>query len=267
MNMAREQTKEAKYLYCIVKCGEERSFNGVPAIGGGGDGIHTVVFEDLACVVSDSPDMKYDSTRANMMAHETVIEQVMREFTVLPIRFGTVTRKDSDSPVEDIRHKLLESRGKEFHSLHEEMDNKVELGLKALWRDEKTIYQEIVAEHGELRKLRDSVQGRSPEATHFDRMRLGEMVKKALDRKREREAKKLVARLRPIADRIQENRIIMDRMVLNAAFLVSKDRERECDEIVKTLDEELGERMVFKYTGPNPPFNFCEIAVTWGEEE
>jgi len=36
---------------------------------------------------------------------------------------------------------------------------------------------------------------------------------------------------------------------------------------VKRLDEELGERMVFKYTGPNPPFNFCEIVVTWGEEE
>ena len=264
--MAREQTKEAKYLYCIIKCGEERSFNGASAIGGRGDGIHTVVFGDLACVVSDSPDMKYDSTRANMMAHETVIEQVMEEFTVLPIRFGTVTRRDSGSPVEDIRHKLLENRYKEFLSLHEEMDNKVELGLKVLRRDEKAIYQEIVAENRELRKLRDSVQGRSPEATHFDRVRLGEMVKKALDQKRDKEAKKLLARLRPVADRIQENRIIMDRMVLNAAFLVSKDRERECDEIVKRLDEELGERMVFKYTGPNPPFNFCQIVVTWEEE-
>ena len=121
--MMREQTKEAKYLYCIVKCGEERSFNGMPAIGSGSDGIYTVAFEDLACVVSDSPDMKYDSTRANMMAHETVIERVMKELTVLPVRFGTVTRKDTDSPVEDIRHKLLENRYKEFQSLHEEMNN------------------------------------------------------------------------------------------------------------------------------------------------
>jgi len=264
--MAREQTKEAKYLYCIIKCDEECSFNGASAIGGRGDGIHTVVFGDLACVVSDSPDMRYDSTRANMMAHEIVIEQVMDEFTVLPIRFGTVTRKDSGSPVEDIRHKLLESRFKEFLSLHGEMDNRVELGLKALWRDEKAIYQEIVAEHGELRKLRDSMKGLSPQATHFDRLRLGEMVKKALDQKRDREAKMLLARLRPITERIQENRIIMDRMVLNAAFLVNKDREGECDEIVKRLDEELGERMVFKYTGPSPPFNFCNIVVIWEEE-
>ena len=264
--MARELTKEAKYLYCIIKCGEERSFNGASAIGGRDDGIHTVVFEDLACVVSDSPDMKYDNSRVNMMAHETVIEQVMKEFTVLPVRFGTVTRKDTDSPVGDIRHKLLENRYKEFQSLHEEMDNRVELGLKAMWRDEKTIYQEIVAAHGELRKLRDSVEGKSPEGTHFDRMRLGEMVKKALDQKRDREAKKLLARLRPVADRLLENRNMMDRMVLNAAFLVKKDRERECDEIVKRLDGELGERMVFKYVGPTPPFSFCEIVVNWEDE-
>ena len=59
---------------------------------------------------------------------------------------------------------------------------------------------------------------------------------------------------------------MMDRMVLNTAFLVSKNRERECDEVVKRLDEEAGERMVFKYTGPDPPFNFCEIVVNWEEE-
>ncbi len=264
--MVQEQTKEAKYLYCIIKCDEERSFNDVPAISGCGDGIHTVVFEDLACVASNSPDMKYDSTRANMMAHETVIERVMKEFTVLPIRFSTVTRKGSGSPVDDIQNKLLEKRYKEFLKLHEEMDNRVELGLKALWRDEKAIYQEIVTAHVELRKLRDSVKGLSPQATHFDRMRLGEMVKKALDQKRDREAKMLLSRLRPIADRVRENNIIMDRMVLNAAFLVSKDREKECDEVVKTLDEELGERMVFKYVGPTPPFSFCEIVVNWEEE-
>jgi hypothetical protein len=32
------------------------------------------------------------------------------------------------------------------------------------------------------------------------------------------------------------------------------------------MDEELGERMMFKYPGPNPPFNFCEIVVNWEEE-
>jgi len=268
--MARDTNRVARYLYCIIKCREERRFDGLKAIGGG-DSVYAVVFEDLACVVSDSPDMKYDSTRANMMAHEMVIEQVMigGGFTVLPIRFGTVTREGSTSPEDDIRHKLLESRFKEFQDLHNKMEGKVELGLRALWRDEKAIFNEIVAENKEVRRLRNSLAGsmdRPPEATHWDRMRVGEMVKAAMDAKRDREAKRLLSRLRPLADKVRENKIIMDRMVLNAAFLVDKRREEAFDELVKNLDEELGERMVFKYTGPNPPFNFCEIVVHWEED-
>lgn len=268
--MARDTDREARYLYCIIKCPEERSFDGLGGIGDG-DSVYTVAYEDLACVVSDSPDMKYDSTRANMMAHETVIEHVMigAGFTVLPIRFGTITRKGSISPEEDIKHKLLESRFKEFQDLHNKMQSKVELGLRALWRDEKAIFDEIVAENREVRRVRNSLIGsmdRAPEATHFERMRAGEMVKAAMDAKRDKEARKLLSRLRPIADRVRENKIIMDRMVLNAAFLVDQRHEVAFDELVKKLDEELGERMVFKYTGPNPPFNFCEIAVTWEQD-
>jgi len=269
--MTRDTDREARYLYCIIKCEDERSFDGLQAIGGDGDQVYTVVHEDLACVVSHSPDMKYDNTRANMMAHETVIEQVMIEegFTVLPVRFGTVTRKDSPSPEGDIRHKLLESRFKEFQNLHNEMEGKVELGLRALWRDEKAIFDEIVAENKEIRRVRKSLMGRmdrAPEATHWDRTRIGEMVKAAMDAKRDREAKKLLSRIRPITDKVRENKIIMDRMVLNAAFLVDKRREEAFDELVKRLDEELGERMVLKYTGPIPPFNFCEIVVAWEED-
>jgi hypothetical protein len=262
--------QEAKYLYCVIKCSHERSFNGVQAVGGRGDEVHSVVFKDLAVLVSDSPDMKYDVTRANMMAHQKVIERVMDEgFAVLPIRFGTVTRRGAATPAQDIQHRLLESRFDELVNLHDQLKDKVELGLKALWRDEKAIFDEIVAENPTVRRLRDSLMprmARAPETTHFDRLRVGELVRAALDRKRRAEAKKILSRIRPIAERIRENKIIMDRMVLNAAFLVRKEREGDCDEAVRELDEELGERMVLKYTGPTPPFNFCEIVVTWDEE-
>jgi hypothetical protein len=262
--------QEAKYLYCIIECSGERTFNSVQAVGGRGDKVHTVVFGDLAAVVSESPDMEYDCTRANMMAHQKVIERVMAEgFTVLPVRFGTVTTKGAATPVDDIRHKLLEGRAQELEDLHDQLKDRVELGLKVLWRDEKAIFDEIVAENREIRRLRDSLMphmDRVPEATHFDRLRVGELVKAAMDRKRQAEAKKLLSPFWPIADRIRENKIIMDRMVLNAAFLVDKEREKDCDEVVRKLDEELGDRMILKYTGPTPPFNFCEIVVTWDEE-
>ncbi|MFQ5934769.1 MAG: GvpL/GvpF family gas vesicle protein [Dehalococcoidia bacterium] len=263
--MVEEQNHRQKYLYCIIESAEERSF-GAEAIGGRGDVVNTVIFEDLAMVVSDSPDQKYDNTRANMMAHETVIERVMGEgFTVLPVRFGTVTREASKTPVEDIQYKVLKARAQEFHELLDEMDNKVELGLRALWRDEKAIFEEILAENGAIRKRRDSLTDRPPASTHYERWQLGERVKAAMDSKREKEGGRLLAGIRPLAVQHRENKVIMDRMVLTAAFLVDKYQEAEFDEMVRRLDGELEERMMFKYSGPNPPFNFVEIVVTWEE--
>ena len=263
-------TAEAQYLYCIIRCDRERGFDGTEAIGGRGDEVHTVIRRDLAAVVSDSPNMKYDISRANMMAHQTVIEWVMAEgFTVLPIRFGTVTKPGTAAPAEDIRHKLLERKAEEFEDLYRQMDGRVELGLKALWRDEKAIFQELVAENRAIRTARDALltrMSRPAAATHWERARLGELVKAALDRKRGKEARELLARLSPLAERVRQNRVVMDKMVLNAAFLVEKEREAAFDEAVAALHEELGERMTLKYTGPAPPFNFCEIVVTWDEE-
>jgi len=205
-----------------------------------------------------------------MMAHQRVIERVMAEgFTVLPIRFGTVTRSGTATPVEDIRHKLLGGKAEEFADLLRQMDGRVELSLKAIWRDEKAIFEELVAENRAIRSARDALLPRMSwpvEMTRRERVRLGELVAAALDRKREKEAKNLLARLAPLAEQVRENRIVVDKMVLNAAFLVDKDQEGAFDEAVAALQEELGERMVFKYTGPAPPFNFCEIVVTWEEE-
>ena len=264
--MSNGQDRQQKYLYCIVETAEERSFD-AEAIGGRGDAVHTAVYQDLAMVVSDSPDKKYDNSRVNMMAHETVIERVMGEgFTVLPVRFGTVTRDASKTPVEDIQQKVLKTRAQEFHELLDEMDGKVELGLKGLWRDEKAIFEEIVGENGDIRKVRDSLLGRPATATHNERWRLGERVKTVMDRKREKEARRLLATARPVAHQVQDNKVIMDRMVLNAAFLVDRSREEEFDEMVRKLDADLAQRMTFKYSGPNPPFNFVEIVVTWEEK-
>jgi len=222
--------------------------------------VHTVPHNGLAAVVSDSPVKQYESTRQNMVAHERVLETVMREFALLPVRFGTVTA--STSPMQDIQ-KLLGSRSVEFEKLLMEIKDKVELGLKAFWRDEKAIFEEIVAENTDIRRLRNSLSGKPPEAIHFDRIRLGEMVKEALNRKRAREASKILQPLRRVAHSIRENEALGDRMVVNAAFLVNKTKEPEFDQAVSKLDEQFGERLILKYIGLAPPYNFVNIVVDW----
>jgi hypothetical protein len=251
-----------KYLYCIVRCGEERAFNDVIPIGGETGLVYTVPHGGLAVVVSDAHTGRYDTTRANMLAHQRVQEKVMRGFTILPVRFGTVA--DGASPAESVR-RLLEKRAEEFERLLSDLEGKVELGLKALWRDEGAVFEEIAAREEGVRRLRDSLSGKPPQATHFERIRLGGMVKEALERRRSAEAAAILAPLRRIACRAVENPVTMDRMVVNVAFLVEREREKEFDQAVDCLDREHGQRVTFRYVGPVPPYNFVNIVVNWSD--
>jgi len=196
------------------------------------------------------------------MAHERVLEAVMKETTLLPVRFGTIA--DSASSAEDIK-KLLSVRFEEFHNLLMDMQGKVELGLKAFWRDEKAIFDEIVAENIDIKRLRDSISLKPPEAAHFERIRLGKMIEEAIDHKKTREATQILTPLRLIACSTKENPLLATRIIVNAAFLVDKVREPEFDQEVEQLDKQLCKRMAIKYVGPVPAYNFVNIIVNWQE--
>ena len=252
------ETPIGEYLYCIIRCSEPRQFTN-RGIGERGDVVHTLHFMTLAAVVSESPVIEYDSSRRNMMAHTVVLEEVMREFTVLPVRFGTVAPRSKA-----VEEQVLKRRYGELNGLIEEMEGRVELGLKAIWYEE-VIFRDIVEENQAIRRLRDSLTGRTAEETYYDRIRLGEMVEAEMDKKRDEEAERILQRLRPLVYKTRANKVITDRMVLNAAFLVDKDHEAEFDQTVQQLDAELGKRLMFKYVGPVPPYNFVNVVVHWDE--
>jgi hypothetical protein len=247
-----------KYMYCIIQSSEPRQFTNL-GIGERGDIVDTVHFENLAVVVSDSPIIEYASSRRNMMAHTLVLEEVMREFTILPVRFSTVAPS-----VEDIEVQLIKRRFGELNGFLLEMEGRVEMGLKVFWY-EGIIFEEIVKEDPLIRRLRDTLVGRSAEETYYERIRLGEMVESAMWKKRDEDAAKILDRLRPLVHKSRVNKVITDRMILNAAFLIERKREPEFDQAVQELDREMGSRLMFKYVGPVPPYNFVDIVIQWDE--
>ncbi len=258
--MPKQETSMGKYMYCVIRCPEPRQFTTL-GIGERGDIVHTVHFMDLAAAVSDSPTIEYENSRRNMMAHTLVLEEVMREFTILPVRFGTVAPS-----AEATQEKVLKRRFGELQGLLQGMKGRVELGLKAFWYEEN-IFREIVEENPAIRHLRDSLAGRRPEETYYERIRLGEMIDSAMWKKRDEDAERILASLRPLVYQTQTNKAITDRMVLNAAFLVDETRQTEFDAAVRLLDEEMRrrKRLIFKYVGPVPPYNFVNIVVYWEE--
>jgi len=249
-----------KYMYCLIRCAEPQQFSTL-GIGERGDAVYTVGAMGLAAVVSDSPKVAYDSSRRNLMAHTLVLEEVMQSHTILPVRFDTVAPSAAA-----IQEQVLTRRFHELDRRFNEMDSHVEMGIKAFWYED-VIFAEVVAENLPIRRLRDSLVGTQAEKTYYERIRLGELIEQAMWKKREEDSTRIIDRLRPLIHKIEINKVVSDRMVLNTAFLIEREREPDFDQAVQQLDAEMSKRMMFKYVGPVPPYNFVNILIHWDAVE
>jgi hypothetical protein len=251
----QQEVVDRQYLYCFFRGTEPQSFLS-KGMGERGDPVVSLHYRDLGAVVSTSPEAEYDSSRRNMMNHTKVQEEVMEKHSILPVRFDTI------SPDKETVYSLLRDRYDELIAHLDRMAGKIEMGLKALWF-EGIVYDEILAERTDIRQLRDSLQGKSPDRTYYERIKLGELVEEAVRQKRLADEDAIMACVKPFAVDIHMNDIFGERMILNAAFLVERVREPEFDVAIQELDKQMKQRMLFRYVGPVPPYNFVNIVIHW----
>jgi len=250
---AAEMTAEGKYVYCIIETDEPRSF-GPMGIGGRGDDVYTVHYNGLAAVVSNTPIVVYDPTRENVFAHEQVNETVMREFTVLPMAFGALFRTENDIV------ELIRGTYDALRDVLAKMEGKVEFGLKVNW-DRDRVIAELEEQNEEIRHLKEQITSRTTGSTYFARMQLGRLIDAALSEQADAYIRDVYSVLRDTAVASRANKPIGDRMIMNAAFLIERDREAEFDSKVKDIAAKYEGKLAFKYTGPWPPYNFVNIRL------
>jgi hypothetical protein len=247
----RAEERSGKYVYCIIQTTEQLRFGPI-GIGSDPAEVHTVNYRDIAAVTSDTPLEVFDPTRENVLAHERVNEAVMRDYTVIPMSFSTVF-KTSEDIVE-----LLRTAYDAFRDVLVKMRNKVEFGVKVLW-DPEIVIQEIEKENENLRLLRQEISSQRG-STYFARMQYGRLVDSLLQERSEQLAADIFNTLGAASVASRASKPIGDKMILNAAFLVSRDREADFDVQVKEVDARY-ENLHFKYTGPWPPYNFVNIRL------
>lgn len=240
---------QGKYLYCIIKAKQPHKFK---LKGIEGTDVYTIPAGELSAVVSDSEIKEYLLTRENALAHQEVIEQVMKEgYDVLPFGFSIVVKA-----TKDLKEKILESKKEELLATFKKVEGKVELGFKALWQDMASIFQEILAENKEIQVAKRQAQ---KTLNQFKVAAVGELVAKCLEQKREKEAQKILKPLQELASDFEGKEIRGDSMICSSAFLVSKKNEKRFDKEVEALTEKLGKRIKFLYIGPIPPFSFIDL--------
>jgi hypothetical protein len=243
--------QRGKYVYCVIRSAEPLTFGPI-GFGAEPAEVHTVHYEDIAAVVSDTPIEVLDATRENVLAHERVNEAVMREHTVIPMSFGTVF-KTRDDIIE-----LLRGAYGAFQDVLVKMEDKVEFGLKVLW-DRDGVVKEIENEDEDVRRLKSEISSQKG-STYFARVQYGRLVDAALQARSEQYVAEIFEMLRNVSVASRANKPIGDKMIMNAAFLVSRDRETPFDAKVKAIGAKYA-HLTFRYTGPWPPYNFVNIRL------
>jgi Gas vesicle synthesis protein GvpL/GvpF len=241
----------AQYVYGIV----EASSTSPRGRGIAGAPLRLVIGEDAAALVSELGTDRVRLGREEVLVHARVLDRALKRGPVLPMRFGVVM-----SGPDEIRSRLLDEHGAELRAQLAELEGKVEIRIRAAY-DEQSLLREIVRDHPEIASLRASVQGRAEDASYYERIRLGELVAAALERRRDRDAHEIAGALAGAALAVEAAEPAHERVVLQASFLVERARLKEFDAILDQVADGYGGQIRFKYTGPLPPHSFVELAA------
>jgi len=246
--------EEGIYIYCIIESKEPLSFGSI-GIGERGDDVYTLSFQDIGAVVSNSPIKKYPVARENLIPHERVIEEVMKTHTVLPVRFATIAENE-----EKVRL-ILEREYRRFVELLKNMEGKKELGLKIMFKED-LVYKDILEKNDDIKALKEKIAPLSPEKSYYQRMEIGRMVEAVLQKEKESHREEALGKLSPLSEQVKTNNTYGDMMIVNAAFLITKEKEEEFDMEVQGLADRFGDKVRFKYVGTLPPFNFVNLVIS-----
>jgi hypothetical protein len=238
----------AQYVYAIARPAQREPEFGASGLGGK---VELVGGGSVAALVSAVDDVPILATRKNLAAHADVLEEAFAQMTVLPLRFGTVLPDRKAVETE-----LLQPRADVFDRLLTELEGLVELTLKGYY-DEQVVLGEIVASSAPIRRLRKRVK--NGEGGHLDAVRLGELVAGELETRRARDTAQIVERLSPLARDTKLASVPVDRGVVNAAFLVDRNRIEEFDREADSVARDYDRRISFKYVGPLPPYSFVSV--------
>ena len=156
---------------------------------------------------------------------------------------------------------ILERELADFRRMLEHMRGRMEIGLKAIFQEAR-IYQTILDRHEEIRRRKQAVALLPPQQAHWQLLAIGKMVEEALVREKAAVREEILQSLEGAACecRVSE-RLMGERMIVNAAFLVERASEPEFDRRLNALADRYADLVTFKCVGDAPPFNFVDLVV------
>lgn len=259
--------KKLIYLYCITKA--KPNFNNSGSIEAK---VYPVYSQGIYAIVSKvSPDeFSEENLKKNLTdmswvekgarRHEEVIEEIMKETTVLPFKFATIFQTERNV------ERLLKENNRKFKNIITDLDGKEEWGLK-IYCNLKKLKTMLEKEDERIKQKDEEIASAGKGKAFFLKKKKGELIKDIINNKISEYTKDSFERLKRASYEAKINKILpkevtekKEDMILNAAFLMAGKRVREFESISEYLKTKYSDKgLNFDYTGPWPPYNFCSM--------
>lgn len=239
------------YIYCITDIPVDNLSFGKGGVENEEGELFTINYRDISAIVSEAEIKQYKPTRKNNLVHEINIEKIMKDGNVLPFRFGVVANNKGEIL------KLLEEKYASFKELLKTVNNKFEIGVKVSYSNLKDILRSIGETHPVIIQLKKEKRNLIGNQNMI--IDVGRIIEQELNEISLKYKDNIYSKLSSFATKsiISEN--LSNEMILNASFLMEKNREKDFDSLVCKLDEENEGKLNFKCAGPFPPYSFVKL--------
>jgi len=235
------------YAYCLS---DEVTSDALDEITGIEDRpARLICYESIKAVVSDMNSERVAVTRENVLAHDSVIRQVLRSQTPLPFRFGMVA---SASQLAD----YIASQRTGLLSQLARVRDSVEMSVKVIW-DAQTVKRaasERAVDSLAANKAEASGPGAGFLRTKQDEIIRDEALKAQAERIRDWLCEALDGSVRETVARTLPSEV----MVLAASHLVERARLKDYRARLAQAKEARSD-LRFLTSGAWPPYSFCNL--------
>ena len=241
------------YIYCIISHDSDAAAY-ITDVSMSSRKVFFIKYKDVAAVVSEIETVGTMDTQVENYAviHEEICELLMENYTVLPMRLMTIAMGNEGVL------RILEEHYSALQENIKRLSQKVEFGIKVLWPATKIKKQiNLVIEKERCRK-EELVAGESFQKVY---------MKKKLDLHRNEkafweEAEKYITQIDDFisvfAVEKKLKKLQTEKLLLNAAYLVKKDMQKELTQAFKKL-RIIQPDLEYQFSGPWPPYNFIKM--------
>lgn len=244
---------QACHLYGIVPAATAAA--GVEGLPGD---VEFVPYEQVAALIRLAPGDPARQLRPYLLGYAEILDRVAGAGPVLPVRFGTTLPAGSS-----VAEEVLMPGHDSFVAALAALAGKSQFTVRARYQEDAVI-REVLAEQPQTarlhRQLDHSSSARGNGADQAARVRLGELVARAINGKRAVDSEVLTERVREhaVAVVVEPTRSVDGDRIADVACLVEPERRAGFEATVAELAESWRHRARLRLLGPMAPYHFAD---------